>query len=68
MKMSFGHIRYLEDLKIAKISNKLYYYFQRNESIMGNAYNLKRLDALEAKRKGKSILKDIILKWQKWQK
>lgn len=36
--------------KIAKISNKLYYYFQRNESIMGNAYNLKRLDALEAKK------------------
>ena len=37
--------------RIAKIPNRLYYYFQRNESIMGKTYNLKRLDALEAKKR-----------------
>ena len=35
--------------KIAKIQKKLYYYFQRSESIMGVKYSVKRLDALEAK-------------------
>lgn len=40
----FGNAR-----RITKISNVLYYYFQRGSSIMGNHYNLKRLDALEAK-------------------
>lgn len=40
----FGNAR-----RITKISNVLYYYFQRESSIMGNHYNLKRLDALEAK-------------------
>lgn len=35
--------------KIAKIENVLYYYFQRNGSIMRSTYSLKRLDALEAK-------------------
>lgn len=40
----FGNAR-----QITKISNVLYYYFQRGSSIMGNHYNLKRLDALEAK-------------------
>lgn len=35
--------------KIAKVDRVLYYYFQRKGSIMGVAYNLKRLDALEAK-------------------
>lgn len=40
----FGHAR-----RITKISNTLYYYFQRENSIMGNHYNLKRLDALAAK-------------------
>lgn len=40
----FGNAR-----QITKISNVLYYYFQREGSIMGNHYNLKRLDALEAK-------------------
>ena len=35
--------------KVTKISNVLYFYFQRPGSIMGEAYSLKRLDALEAK-------------------
>lgn len=35
--------------KLIKVSNRLYYYFQRNDSIMNEKYNLKRLDALEAK-------------------
>ena len=38
-----------EAKKVSKIEAKLYYYYQRNESIMGVAYNIKRLDALEAK-------------------
>lgn len=37
--------------KIVKINKALYYYFQRPESIMGVGYNLKRLDALEAKQR-----------------
>lgn len=41
----FGNAR-----QITKIPDVLYYYFQRGSSIMGNNYNLKRLDALEAKR------------------
>lgn len=35
--------------KVAKISDILYFYFQRPGSIMGETYSLKRLDALEAK-------------------
>lgn len=35
--------------KIVKTNRILYYYFQREGSIMGVGYNLKRLDALEAK-------------------
>ncbi len=35
--------------KITKINKTMYYYFQRESSIMGNKYNLRRLDALEAK-------------------
>lgn len=35
--------------RITKISDVLYFYFQREDSIMGGEYNLKRLDALEAK-------------------
>ena len=34
---------------VAKISDILYFYFQRSGSIMGETYSLKRLDALEAK-------------------
>ena len=34
--------------KISLISDKLYYYIQRSNSIMGKAFNIKRLDALEA--------------------
>ena len=35
--------------KVSKISDVLYFYFQRPGSIMGETYSLKRLDALEAK-------------------
>lgn len=35
--------------KVARISDILYFYFQRPGSIMGETYSLKRLDALEAK-------------------
>lgn len=35
--------------RIAKISDPLYFYFQRTGSIMGGEYSLRRLDALEAK-------------------
>lgn len=34
---------------IGKINVPLYFYFQRDSSIMGSGYSLKRLDALEAK-------------------
>lgn len=35
--------------KVVKTSEVLYFYFQREGSIMGTGYNLRRLDALEAK-------------------
>ena len=35
--------------KVTKINKTMYYYFQRNSSIMGVGYNLRRLDALEGK-------------------
>lgn len=35
--------------RVTKINKTMYYYFQRNSSIMGNDYNLRRLDALEGK-------------------
>ena len=35
--------------KVTKINKTMYYYFQRNSSIMGVGYNLSRLDALEGK-------------------
>lgn len=35
--------------KVVKIPDVLYFYFQRPESIMGETYSLKRLDAIEAK-------------------
>ncbi len=35
--------------KITKINKTMYYYFQRESSIMGNRYNLRRLDVLEGK-------------------
>lgn len=35
--------------KVTKINKTMYYYFQRSSSIMGNGYNLRRLDALEGK-------------------
>lgn len=35
--------------KVTRINKTMYYYFQRNSSIMGNGYNIRRLDALEGK-------------------
>lgn len=35
--------------KITKINKTMYFYFQRSNSIMGNTYSSKRLDALEGK-------------------
>ena len=35
--------------KVTRINKTMYYYFQRNGSIMGNGYNIRRLDALEGK-------------------
>ena len=35
--------------QVAKIGIPLYYYFQRGTSIMGVGYNIRRLDAIEAK-------------------
>lgn len=35
--------------KVTKINVPMYYYLQRGGSIMGKSYNIKRLDALEAK-------------------
>lgn len=35
--------------KVAKLNKTMYYYFQRNSSIMGIGYNIRRLDALEGK-------------------
>lgn len=35
--------------KVTRINKTIYYYFQRNGSIMGNGYNIRRLDALEGK-------------------
>lgn len=35
--------------KVTKINKTMYYYFQRENSIMGNTYNLRRLDSLEGK-------------------
>ena len=35
--------------KVSKINKTMYYYFQRSSSIMGEGYNIRRLDALEGK-------------------
>ncbi len=35
--------------KVTRLNKTMYYYFQRESSIMGNKYNLRRLDALEGK-------------------
>ena len=35
--------------RVSKINKTMYYYFQRSSSIMGESYNIRRLDALEAK-------------------
>ena len=41
---------------IVKISRPLYYYFQRPGSIMGTAFSLRRLDALDAKIERQALL------------
>lgn len=44
--------------KVTKINKTMYYYFQRENSIMGNMYNLKRLDALEGKYNRQKYIED----------
>ena len=48
--------------KVAKISNILYFYFQRSGSIMNETYSLKRLDALEAKKKRQLFIDEFFPK------
>lgn len=43
---------------LIRIDNKMYYYFQRENSIMSNSYSIKRLDALEARYKRYLFIKD----------
>ena len=43
---------------IVKIERKLYYYFQRSGSIMGEKYNLRRLDVLEAKEQRQKYMQE----------
>ena len=43
--------------KLAHIDRKLYYYFQRSDSIMGEKYSLKRLDVVEALAQKKEFIK-----------
>ncbi|MBQ1376957.1 MAG: glycosyltransferase [Lachnospiraceae bacterium] len=42
--------------KTVKIPQPLYYYFQRSDSIMGASWNLRRLDALQAKQERQQYL------------
>ena len=50
MKMNSGRTQVFGNAKcVGKLNIPLYYYFQRESSIMGEKYSLKRLDALEAK-------------------
>lgn len=44
--------------KIVMISNELYYYLQRNNSIMGQKFNKKRLDIIDAIEETKNFFKD----------
>lgn len=45
--------------KIVKIDACLYYYFQNSTSIMGQKYNLKRLDAIEGKVYRQNLINNI---------
>ena len=45
--------------KVSKLNKTMYYYFQRNSSIMGVGYNIRRLDALEGKANRQNILRTI---------
>ena len=44
--------------KLAHIDRSLYYYFQRADSIMGEGYSIKRLDAVEAKLRRNAFVKE----------
>lgn len=44
--------------RITRINKTMYYYFQRSSSIMGNNYNIKRLDALEGKLNRQKYIED----------
>ena len=43
--------------KIIFVDIELYYYFQRNDSIMGQAFSLNRLDAIEGRYRRLEFLK-----------
>lgn len=53
---------YYYSKKIAMISDELYYYLQRNNSIMGQKFNKKRLDILDAIDETKKFFKDKKIK------
>ena len=42
--------------RVTKINKTMYFYFQRAESIMGESYNLRRLDALEGKKNRQAFM------------
>lgn len=44
--------------KVSKINKTMYYYFQRSSSIMGESYNIRRLDALEGKANRQKYIED----------
>lgn len=44
--------------KVSKVNKEMYFYLQRETSIMGNNYNLRRLDALEAKLNRQKYIED----------
>lgn len=53
---------YYYSKKIAMISDELYYYLQRNNSIMGQKFNKKRLDILDAIDETKDFFKNKKIK------
>lgn len=44
--------------KLIYVDVQLYYYFQRSDSIMGQAFSLKRLDAIEGRYRRLELIKD----------
>lgn len=46
--------------RVSKINKTMYYYFQRSTSIMGEGFNLRRLDALEGKAKRQEYINQCL--------